>query len=254
MKRPPPSLAILAFIALAIGLATPALDVVWKCRAGFETSEACVWGKSLFPLMGAISVVIIAPVTFGVLLFIRWVWRMRAGRSRASVRGALTLASAPPFENAEMSEADAKSGNFSLRWFCAVVAAIAAPTILRVLGSAFLWPLATRLPGRTGIVLAVTLGLVVAVMSLWGLAIAVRGAGRFAREGQAPWRATVLTGASGGAVGVMVALVAQPADDGLFTLPVRTVAGVLLVSAGLLALLVRASWPRRESSSRTRAS
>jgi hypothetical protein len=132
-----------------------------------------------------------------------------------------------------------------------VVAAIAAPTILRVLGSAFLWPLATRLPGRTGIVLAATLGLFVAVMSLWGLVIAVRGAGRYAMAATAPWRATILTGASGGAVGVLLALLVQPSDDGLFTFPLRVVAAALLVSAGLLAVMVRASWPRRESSSQT---
>jgi hypothetical protein len=153
-----------------------------------------------------------------------------------------------------MSEAEAKSANFSPRWFCAVVAAIAAPTILRVLGRALLLPLASRLPGRTGLVLAGALGLFVAVMSLWGLVIAVRGAGRFAMETKAPWRATILTGASGGAVGVIVALVVQPSDDGLFTLSARAVAAVLLVSAGILALTVRASWPRRESSSQARAS
>jgi hypothetical protein len=84
MNRSRPSLLTLACIALVIGLVIPVLDVVWKCRAGFETSEACVWGKSLFPLMGAISLVIIAPVTFGLLVFIRWLWQTRAGRSEPS--------------------------------------------------------------------------------------------------------------------------------------------------------------------------
>jgi hypothetical protein len=81
MNRSKPSLLTLAGVALATGLAIPALDVVWKCRAGFETSEACVWGKSLFPLMGAISLVILAPVLFGLLVLVRWLWRIRAGRS-----------------------------------------------------------------------------------------------------------------------------------------------------------------------------
>jgi hypothetical protein len=76
------SLLLLACIALAVGLAEPPIEVAWKCRAGFETSEACVWGKSLFPLGRAVGLVIIAPITFGILMFVRWMWQMRAGGSR----------------------------------------------------------------------------------------------------------------------------------------------------------------------------
>jgi hypothetical protein len=76
---------MLACIALAIGLAEPSLEVAWKCRAGFETSEACVWGKSLMPLGRAVGLVVITPLAFGLLLLLRWAWQMRAGRSRPSV-------------------------------------------------------------------------------------------------------------------------------------------------------------------------
>ena len=85
MSGPRRSLIILACIALAIGLAEPSLEVAWKCRTGFGTSEACVWGKSLMPLGRAVGLVVITPLTFGALLLVRLIWQTRAGRSRPSV-------------------------------------------------------------------------------------------------------------------------------------------------------------------------
>jgi hypothetical protein len=85
MNRPPRAVFIMAAVALAIGLAEPPLEVAWKCRQGFETSEACVWGKSLLPLGRAVGLVLIAPMSFGVLLLVRWVRNARVERSRPSV-------------------------------------------------------------------------------------------------------------------------------------------------------------------------
>jgi hypothetical protein len=80
------SLLILAGIALAIGLAEPLAELAWKCRSGFETSEACVWGKSYLPLGRAVGLLLIAPITFGVLLLLRGAWRMRTrGASRMNL-------------------------------------------------------------------------------------------------------------------------------------------------------------------------
>ena len=75
------STLILACIAITIGLAEPQLEVAWKCRAGFETSEACVWGKSLLPLGRAIGLLVITPLAFGALLLARLLWRALAGRA-----------------------------------------------------------------------------------------------------------------------------------------------------------------------------
>jgi hypothetical protein len=63
MSGPRRSLVILACIALAIGLVEPSLEVAWKCRTGFETSEACVWGKSLLPLGRAVGIGLVAPTS-----------------------------------------------------------------------------------------------------------------------------------------------------------------------------------------------
>ena len=71
MSRPSRSLLVLGCIALAVGVAEPPLEVAWKCRAGFESSEACVWGRALLPLGRAAGLVIITPITFGVLYCIR---------------------------------------------------------------------------------------------------------------------------------------------------------------------------------------
>ena len=54
--------------ALAIGIAEPYLEIAWKCRAGLEASEACVWGRAYFPLGRWLAPVIVAPVALVVLL------------------------------------------------------------------------------------------------------------------------------------------------------------------------------------------
>jgi hypothetical protein len=72
----------LILVALVVGLAEPSLEVAWKCRAGFETSEACVWGRSYLPLGRAVGLVFVAPLTFGALMFVRGAWRAWVGRSR----------------------------------------------------------------------------------------------------------------------------------------------------------------------------
>jgi hypothetical protein len=81
MSRPSRALLVLGCLALAVGLAEPPLEVAWKCRAGFESSEACVWGRAFLPLGRAVGLVIITPVTFAVLYCIRWV---RQSRSQGS--------------------------------------------------------------------------------------------------------------------------------------------------------------------------
>ena len=69
-----------AGIALVAGLAEPILEVAWKCRAPHESSEACVWGRSLMPLGRIIGLVLIAPLVFGALTLCMYAWR--AWRSR----------------------------------------------------------------------------------------------------------------------------------------------------------------------------
>jgi hypothetical protein len=85
MDRPSRSVVLFTAIALAIGIVEPSLEVAWKCRAGFETSEACVWGRSYLPLGRAIGLVVIAPLALGALLVVRWVWHDWVRRSRPSV-------------------------------------------------------------------------------------------------------------------------------------------------------------------------
>jgi hypothetical protein len=85
MNGPRRSLLILVFIALAIGLAEPPLEIAWKCRTGLEASEACVWGKSYLPLGRVVGLVIISPVSLGILLLGRWGWQSRSGRTRPPV-------------------------------------------------------------------------------------------------------------------------------------------------------------------------
>jgi hypothetical protein len=82
MRRPSRTVVLLAIVALAIGLAEPSLEVAWRCRRGFESSEACVWGRSLLPLGRAVGLLFIAPVAFGVLLLIRAAWLTAVARPR----------------------------------------------------------------------------------------------------------------------------------------------------------------------------
>lgn len=63
MRRYAPLLLRLA-IAVAIGIAFPYLELVWKCRDGFQTTEACVWGKAYLPLSRSVEPVIVAPIAF----------------------------------------------------------------------------------------------------------------------------------------------------------------------------------------------
>ena len=66
---------IRAILALAIGIAWPYLELRWKCRAGFEISEACVWGKSYMPLSRWVEPLIVAPVLFAAFSLAAWLWR-----------------------------------------------------------------------------------------------------------------------------------------------------------------------------------
>jgi hypothetical protein len=81
MSRPSGTVLALIVVALAVGLVEPSVEVAWKCRAGFETSEACVWGKSYLPLGRAIGLVFVAPLTFGMLMLLRGAWRAWVSRS-----------------------------------------------------------------------------------------------------------------------------------------------------------------------------
>ena len=74
----------MALSALASGIVEPFAEVAWKCRTGFETSEACVWGRSYLPLGRVAGLVIVAPLAFGMLFLIRWAWQARVARSRPS--------------------------------------------------------------------------------------------------------------------------------------------------------------------------
>jgi hypothetical protein len=65
-------------LAAAVGILYPYLELQWKCRASFETSEACVWGKSYFPLSRIVEPVIIAPIVFVILVVVHYFWRLRS--------------------------------------------------------------------------------------------------------------------------------------------------------------------------------
>ena len=82
MRRPSRSTFVLGLTALAVALAQPFVELIWKCRQGFETSEPCVWGKSLLPLTSSVGLIVVAPLLFGVLLFVRALWR--AARAKTS--------------------------------------------------------------------------------------------------------------------------------------------------------------------------
>ncbi len=80
------SLALMALAALGMGLAEPYAEVAWKCRAGFETTEACVWGRAYMPLGRVVALVVITPASFVVLLALNWGWRRFAGASSPGER------------------------------------------------------------------------------------------------------------------------------------------------------------------------
>ena len=81
MPRPSRSTVILGVAALVIALSQPFIEVLWNCREGDRSSEACVWGKSLLPLTVGIGAVLVAPIVFGVLCLIRAVWQTFTARS-----------------------------------------------------------------------------------------------------------------------------------------------------------------------------
>ena len=75
MRRPSRSTLLLGLTALVVALGQPLVEVLWRCRQGLETSEPCVWGKSLLPLTSGVGLLVVAPVLFGVLLLLRGLWR-----------------------------------------------------------------------------------------------------------------------------------------------------------------------------------
>jgi hypothetical protein len=62
-------------VALLIGIAEPHVELAWKCRAGFETSEACVWGRAFLPLGRWLAPLFVAPLAFLALTALAWAWR-----------------------------------------------------------------------------------------------------------------------------------------------------------------------------------
>ena len=54
-----------AALSLAVGLAEPYVELAWKCRAGFEASEACVWGEAYFRVAQMATIFILTPLLFG---------------------------------------------------------------------------------------------------------------------------------------------------------------------------------------------
>jgi hypothetical protein len=73
---------VLVAIAVAIGVAEPHVELAWKCRAGFEHSEACVWGRAFLPLARWLAPVFVVPLALGALLILAmgWDWARRAVR------------------------------------------------------------------------------------------------------------------------------------------------------------------------------
>ena len=84
MNAPSRSTWALLGLALAVGLAEPYVELAWKCREGFEASEACVWGRSYFPLGRAVGLILITPLAFVMLWVGRRIWRRRGHASRPS--------------------------------------------------------------------------------------------------------------------------------------------------------------------------
>jgi hypothetical protein len=83
MRQPSRGTLLLGLISLVVTIAEPVIEVIWKCRQGFELTEACVWGKSLLPLTSAAGLLLVAPIVFGVLCFIRAAWQTVRLRSHS---------------------------------------------------------------------------------------------------------------------------------------------------------------------------
>jgi hypothetical protein len=69
-------------LAVVIGLVEPHVEIVWKCRSGFEASEACVWARSLLPLGRVVAPLVVAPVALIILLALEWAWGRLVFRRR----------------------------------------------------------------------------------------------------------------------------------------------------------------------------
>jgi hypothetical protein len=68
------------WLALAIGIAEPHVELAWKCRASFQSSEACVWGRAYLPLGRWLAPLVVTPIAFVVLIALSWAWRQWRGR------------------------------------------------------------------------------------------------------------------------------------------------------------------------------
>ena len=77
MARPSTSLIVRVLAALAVGVVEPYVELAWKCRAGFESSEACVWGRAFLPLGRVAGLVIVAPLTLLALTVATSLWPSR---------------------------------------------------------------------------------------------------------------------------------------------------------------------------------
>jgi hypothetical protein len=67
-----------AIVAVAVGVGYPYIELAWKCREGFRTSEACVWGRSYMPLSRWVEPIIIAPIVFLALTLLARLWSRRS--------------------------------------------------------------------------------------------------------------------------------------------------------------------------------
>lgn len=59
-------------IAVVIGLIEPHAELAFKCREGFEHSEACVWGRAYLPLGQVVVPLVVTPIAGVGLLGVRW--------------------------------------------------------------------------------------------------------------------------------------------------------------------------------------
>ena len=75
MDFPSRAVVLRIVVALMIGIAEPYLELAWKCRPGYETSEACVWARAYLPLSRWIGLLLIAPAAYVVLTLLAWLWR-----------------------------------------------------------------------------------------------------------------------------------------------------------------------------------
>lgn len=70
-------------LAVSLGALAPYAELAWKCRAGFEQSEACVWGKSYLSLTRWLEPLLLAPFLFLAFTVIAMAWRAFVKRRAA---------------------------------------------------------------------------------------------------------------------------------------------------------------------------